>query len=97
MERKKNAKHHDKHKHVKHHRALDAFELYEIEHMPRTLVKAPSDHHAKPYAPEAISPDYNETGRNGTHYWRPKEDEGGAAGNMHNKENIDVEAETFIM
>ncbi|GFQ02107.1 hypothetical protein PHJA_002354600 [Phtheirospermum japonicum] len=93
MEKKRDAKHLDKHR--QHHRPRDAFELYEIEHMPRTLVKVPSDHHAKPHAPESNRPDYYDAQRKGDRYWCPKEEDN--EGNIHTKVNIDVEAEMFIM
>lgn len=64
-------KHHEKHA-KQLHRPLNAYELYELEHMPHKLVKVPSDH-AKPRAHEAFRPDYYETGREMQPYWRPPE------------------------
>ncbi|KAI3467598.1 hypothetical protein Pfo_024261 [Paulownia fortunei] len=88
MEKKRNTKHHDDKHGQQPHRPRDAFELYELEHMPHTFVKVPSDR-PKPRAPEAFKPDYHEKGRTVQHQ------EDGDVGVY--KENIDAMAEAFIM
>ncbi|KAK4429776.1 hypothetical protein Salat_1278200 [Sesamum alatum] len=61
MERKRNVKNHDSHGQQR-HRPRDAYELYELEHMPRTLLtKVPSIDHAKPREDEVFRP---QTGQN---------------------------------
>ncbi|KAL2253677.1 UNVERIFIED_CONTAM: hypothetical protein Sindi_0162400 [Sesamum indicum] len=69
MERKRNVKNHDSHC-QRRPRARDAYELYELEHMPRILqTKVPSIGRAKPYEDETFKPRYYETGRTVQNSW----------------------------
>ncbi|KAL0421447.1 UNVERIFIED_CONTAM: hypothetical protein Slati_3167600 [Sesamum latifolium] len=59
MERKRNVKNHDSHA-QRRHRPMDAYELYELEHMPRTLqTKVPSIDRAKPREDATSRPHYD--------------------------------------
>lgn len=101
MEKKmKMKKQHKKHGHQDdhvHRRPLNAYELYEREHMPNMLVKLPSyDHRRAHDYPEVgpprshneriFRPDYYETGRT---FYPPSD------GRVF-EQNIDAEAEKFI-
>ncbi|KAK4429775.1 hypothetical protein Salat_1278100 [Sesamum alatum] len=76
MERKRNVKNHDSHVQQQRHRALDAYELYELEHMPRTLqMKVPSIDCGKPSREDdTFKPLYYETGRMVQNTWSQVKD-----------------------
>ncbi|XP_020551966.1 uncharacterized protein LOC110012466 [Sesamum indicum] len=66
MERKRNVKNHGSHG-QRRHRPLDAYELYELEHMPRTLqMKVPNIDRSKPRE--------DETGRTVQNSWSQTKD-----------------------
>ncbi|KAK4429777.1 hypothetical protein Salat_1278300 [Sesamum alatum] len=74
MERKRNVKNHDSHGQQR-HRPRDAYELYELEHMPRTLqTKVSSIDRAKPREDDTFKPHYYETGRTVHNSWSQTKD-----------------------
>ncbi|KAG8366028.1 hypothetical protein BUALT_Bualt17G0033500 [Buddleja alternifolia] len=78
--------------HGQRHRARDAYEVYELEHMLHTVDKVLIYYnHVKPHSLEKVHGDHFDKGRKMQHYWYPM---------IHDTraiyyENIDDEAEVF--
>ncbi|KAG8366030.1 hypothetical protein BUALT_Bualt17G0033700 [Buddleja alternifolia] len=75
--------------HGQRHRARDAYEVYEVEHMLHTTDKVSSYNHVKSHFSEKVSNHRFDNGTKIQHYWRP------TVGQSVMK-NIDEEAEEFI-
>ncbi|KAL3649803.1 hypothetical protein CASFOL_006206 [Castilleja foliolosa] len=88
-----NKNHDDKHVLQRRRRPRDAYELYELEHTLRTIVRVQSDQHDNPGPPKQLGrPDYNHHEMGGKTTQHPS-----CIPIDGDQENIDTKAAKFIL